>query len=397
MNGIIRFLIYLYFILFPLGVFISYDLKLLEFEVTLVPVDLIAFLGVVTVFVKDKKQIINIVKIFAPLIYGVFISYGIKFQNPYNLSAEFIGLLYFARLLIYLIFPAVVFQIIKTAKDKTRILLILFGESVVTALIGLFQYKYFPDLRTLKYLRWDDHLNRLVSSYLDPTFTGLILTFGLLIGIYLITIKAAKLRLLTIPLAILLIALLLTYSRSSYLAFMAGIVFLFVRPSFRKYLGIAVFVFVLFMMALPKGEGYGVILTRTHSIYAKAADFAVGTQIFGENPVFGTGYNNLCWEKLRWGSFESQSHSCFGLDFSPIMLLTTFGVAGTILLITSVKKYKELLDEKSSYKRLFYAILIAVSVHSLFSNTLFYPWVMGYVGIFLALVIKKSGIKINRK
>ena len=46
----------------------------------------------------------------------------------------------------------------------------LYGSLIIW--FGILQYALVPDLRSLHILGWDDHLNRLAGSFLDPNFTG---------------------------------------------------------------------------------------------------------------------------------------------------------------------------------------------------------------------------------
>src|SRR3989304_8999963 len=51
---------------------------------------------------------------------------------------------------------------------------LLFFSSAI-AVFGLAQYILIPDTRFLAVLNWDDHYYRLLSTLLDPNFTGIIL------------------------------------------------------------------------------------------------------------------------------------------------------------------------------------------------------------------------------
>jgi len=86
------------------------------------------------------------------------------------------------------------------------------------ALFGLVQYFFWPDLIALKYLNWDDHYFRLISLFLDPNFTGIILIFTFILFHF---DKDKWLMNKNIVLAILLLSISLTYSRSTFLSLFA--------------------------------------------------------------------------------------------------------------------------------------------------------------------------------
>jgi hypothetical protein len=131
-----------------------------------------------------------------------------------------IGLAYAVRFILYA--NSVVYLLIGVSQKLMTKKHILFGLAVVTvfvATLGLFQYVFMPDVRFLQYLGYDDHYFRLISTYFDPPFTAQILIVGLFI------MYSAKLdwRKKTPMLVLLFVALMLTYSRAEYLAFIAVI------------------------------------------------------------------------------------------------------------------------------------------------------------------------------
>jgi hypothetical protein len=97
------------------------------------------------------------------------------------------------------------------------------------AWFGWWQFWLLPDTRFLRILGWDDHYFRLISTWLDPSFTGLGLVLGLsFIHLYVLsnrfksksTAKSIT-YLATAGILFLAACVALTYSRSSYLALAA--------------------------------------------------------------------------------------------------------------------------------------------------------------------------------
>jgi O-antigen ligase len=121
---------------------------------------------------------------------------------------------------------------------------------------------------------------------------------------------------------------------------------------------------------LPRPAGEGTKLERTSSVNAKYVNYKEGFSLFQKSPVFGFGYNNL--PIIR----PNASHSQSGFDSSLLTILTTTGVIGTILFILGLSQ----LFIKSNLA--VQTMIIAILVHSLFSNSLLYPFTL----LFLVLI-----------
>ena len=142
------------------------------------------------------------------------------------------------------------------------------------------------------------------------------------------------------------------------------------------------------ILLLPRTAGEGVRLERTSSIYARFANYQKSSEIFNLSPVFGVGYNNLCLVKSDLGE-NPNTRSCSGLDSSLWVVLATTGVVGLMILIGSGKQVLNKLNN-NMYAKVFITCLWALLVHSLFVNSLFYPWVMGWMGILLAISLTQK-------
>ncbi len=142
----------------------------------------------------------------------------------------------------------------------------------------------------------------------------------------------------------------------------------------------------LIVIALPRPSSEGVKLERLYSIEARLINFKETMFIWSKSPVFGVGYNNTC---LGRNIFVKQelllSHSCSGSDSSILLVLATTGIVGLIVFgYMGIKVVRSL--PKNSYSVLFLSCLSALLIHSVFVNSLFYPWVMGWMGILLGIV-----------
>ncbi|MEK7061057.1 MAG: O-antigen ligase family protein [Patescibacteria group bacterium] len=349
-----QIILFTFLILFPFGKIIKIG--------QINPIDIVVFLGAITVIIKRYKY----PKYFNNFLLVALFSYLLSVFIIKN-SQVAVGFLYLVRLTAYLYFCL----FLKGFKDKKLLINSLLSLSLVSAFFGWFQYFIYPDLTSLKYLGWDDHLYRLAGTFLDPGFTSLIIVFGAILSF----IKKKYLLL-----AFFIITLAFTYSRAGYLAFavslfLASLIF----KKFKIFLiSIASFLIVIFLLPTPAGEG--VNLARTYSISSRLENYQETFEIFKKSPVFGVGFNNICLYK---GSTDS--HSCSGSDSSLLLILATTGTVGFIVFVSSISKILLNLN-KGFYSKTFLVILSAVFIHSLFVNSLFYPWIMGYLAISASLI-----------
>ncbi len=262
-----------------------------------------------------------------------------------SLDQVLTGSLYLLRFLAYSL-------LINLKIDKKYL---LFFSSAI-AVFGLAQYLLVPDTRFLASLNWDDHYYRLLSTLFDPNFTGIILVLGLI----LIYLK----RPLSWPLLSLhFLALLLTYSRSSYLAFLAAALYLAVVRRRLKIVLIGLGALSLIVL-LPRPGGEGVKLERWVSAWQRLDNYRLGVGLWRQAPLFGLGFNTL-----KYYRDNPLSHSAGGLDSSLLFVLATTGVVGLLAYLNLLRA----LWQKNPLPR---ASLAALLAHSLFVNSLFYPFAM---------------------
>lgn len=236
---------------------------------------------------------------------------------------------------------------------------------IANIIFGLFQYIFWPDLTYFKALNWDDHLYRLVSTFLDPTFTGLIY---LLFIIWLFFQKQRNYLLLFIAY----LAMALTYSRSTLLSLVIASAFTAISLKNIKIFIITALLVGLTIVTLPRLEGEGTKLERTSSINAKILNYQQAWQTFTKSPLIGHGYNALPYII----DTKPESHSSSGFDGSLMTILATSGIFGFLLFIFGIKNTFLSFDLTKK------TMLIAVLVHSLFANSLLYPWTLLCLALF---------------
>ncbi|MFA4826889.1 MAG: O-antigen ligase family protein [Candidatus Shapirobacteria bacterium] len=235
---------------------------------------------------------------------------------------------------------------------------------IANIIFGFIQYFFWPDFTYFETFNWDPHLYRLVSTFFDPTFTGLIyLLFFFKIFLSPTKNKVFKYFLLIITY----LAMSLTYSRSSLLAFWLTSLFVSFRLKKPIISAISTILIILTIILLPRQPGEGTRLQRTSSVKAKIENYQEGVSVFLKSPIIGHGYNNLYYvREVR----NPVSHANFGFDSSLLTILSATGIIGFILFILGLKK------TFISSTPILQTELVAVLIHSLFSNSLLYPWIL---------------------
>lgn len=303
---------------------------------------------------KNQNVLLSLFLIYGWCLIGVtLIYYHIASLKP------LFYLLRLTCLFSFFIFPPKI-----SSKNKNIFLLSI----IANIIFGLIQYFIWPNFTYFDVNNWDPHLYRLVSSFFDPTFTGLIYLF-FIIKIFLDKKIPYRWPLLIISY----IALALTYSRSTYLS----LIFAFAFISFKSK-KISIFLFSLLLIGgtiflLPRQPGEGTKLERTSSITAKIENYQEGLQLFAKSPIFGIGYNNLPFVRQTNNKF---SHANGGFDGSLLTILTTTGIIGGTLFGLGFKKIF------TNANLITQSCFIALFIHSIFANSLLYPWIL----IFLILI-----------
>lgn len=389
----------LFLILFPCGEIARFDLSN-GIAVTLNDISLIALIFVfVLESILNKSLSKNLNKhLLKPIL--LFIGIGIfsLLINSKNLSQlEFlVSFLYLLRWLLYASIYFVVSSFNSSFKNKIPILLIVVGAFTVVG--GYIQYFFYPALRNLYYLGWDEHLYRMFSSFLDPNFAGAFFVLLTLFNTYLLlsyfkkkdyikTVLLFTIELLTLA------SIFLTYSRSAILMFLVGgLIFLFLCvKTLKKRILIACLYLSLFIIAifiLPRSfQTEGTNLLRSVSSLARIGSSQNAIIIFKDNPILGVGFNAYRYAQKKYGFIKGEdwekSHAGAGTDNSFLFILATTGVLGIasyIYLLRSILKNRN---------KVLIASLFALFINAFFINSLFFPFIMEWIWILAAVTENK--------
>ncbi len=387
-NRLKKILVLLYLVFFSFGQLAGIRPVLLGRAIPLFFCDVTASLfGALVLLEKGRfPKIWSSIKNFI-LFIGFSLLFSLLIFDPIDII---FGALYAVRVVAYSYFFLGIYRLSRNnPKIKSFLFSALLYLCLFIAIFGLFQYYNYPDVRPFVVWGWDDHLYRLVGTFLDPGFTSIFLVFGFLLGLAAAQIFREKKYL--IILGVFLFALALTYSRAGYTALLAGVgTFFLAKRSLKKCLFVLI-LFVTIIFVIPSFGSEGVKLGRTKSIFARMGSYSEGIALLKQSPVFGIGFNNLCVAKEKFLNQPRNfgSHACSGIDASLLMLLSTTGVAGTLSFIYLLYRVLRAISN-DLFGLIFKSSLMAIIIHSLFINSLFYPWVMGYFSVLLAISIREK-------
>lgn len=386
-------LIFLLFIIYPFAQLLKIDANIFGLSIPLYAIDVSIFILFLWFIYIKKLLLVRYYWFFAYLIFGNILS-----LDRFSYFQLIPGLLYLFRLYIFFHILFFSLEIFKSFSKKKLLKYCLITETVVLSIFGWIQYIIFPNLNFLSVFGWDRHLNRITSTLLDPNYFGLLIVFGLLL--ILNTANYAK-HFRSLIIFFLFITLIFTFSRSSYLAFLFGIIFTIINDYrfkksavnniniFKTLLLISIFISVFIFITKRNSEGEN--LFRTSSIVNRIDYFKKTNAIFIHYPLFGTGYNNLCIEKtliFKYHEYNGLSHSCSGSDMSLFLLLTTTGITGLIALFVLIKQIIKDLNLKFDNESK--GVILSIFIHSMFVNSMFYTPTIIYFLLYISLCSKNQ-------
>ncbi len=303
--------------------------------------------------------------------------FALNYFSPSQiLSASF----FLVRLVSYFFVSILTINLVskKTTEQWLNVLLL---AGIIFSLAGVFQFVFLPDLAPLQNFGWDPHYFRLVSTTLDPNYTGFILSIFAAVSLSLYLYKK-KIWYLFLSFFFT-TALILTFSRSSYLAFLAVMLTVGTIKSPKVLVGTA-FVFLLtFTFIVPARERIIGAFLVDDTATARIISWQKAITIFTDHPVFGVGFNTYRSAQESYGFFENDDqvggHSGSGADSSFLLIAATTGLVGFSFFISWIISI--LLTLRSKLKNspttlAAFASFVGLIVHTQFVNSFMFPQVM---------------------
>ena len=310
----------------------------------------------------------------------------------YPLTEVISGALYFVRYALYLGLLVIPYAIYS---PKLRVwffdAMIAAGVAVATA--GLLQLAVVPDFTFMARFGWDPHYGRLLSTFFDPNFSGAFLSL-IFVPTLALFLQAQKNRLAYyLSLVVMYLALLLTYSRGSYLNFSVSMILFAMLARSKKLLAISLMLIAfLLLMSIPRQhlearQG----IDRLVSAQARLSSWDQGVIIAWENPIFGVGFNNYRSAQKQYGFLnesELTRHSATGNDSSLLFVLATTGLFGFLTYGVLLVSLLFMLLYKKPHSLMRLAVgcgLVGLLLQTQFINALFYPPIMGLLWLLVLI------------
>lgn len=295
------------------------------------------------------------------------------------------------------------------ATMRTTVKMLLWGQ-LMFVLAGFLQFALFPNFSKFVQHGWDPHYYRLLSTFLDPNFAGIFIVLGMvLFGAFFLLKEETILPTKTsksvsyVYVLLALVAIVLTFSRSSYLGFAVAVGCIGLLKSravlfVMAFVGIASFVFIPRVQTRVIGA-----FSFDETVMARLSQYELTLGIIEKDPVFGVGFNTFRYAQEDAGYFRDDrgvsfegGHAGAGSDSSLLFILVTTGVPGLLLYLAMWGAF--LKDAFRAYitrsnttlvRALGLVIVVsqlALMAHTQFVNSMFYPWIMAWMWILLALM-----------
>lgn len=305
------------------------------------------------------------------------------FDLNQTLSSSF----FLLRFLSYFFISQVILNCIDKEKIANWLNLITF-TGFVFILFGFFQLLFFPDLTSLTAYGWDPHQKRIVSTVLDPNFAGLIFVFIFTISttslLFLKKTLNSNLNKNYLFFFLILIfsitSVILTFSRSSYLALISAAFAIGLIKS-PKIFFLTIIFFIISFLTIPQVKNRIVgAIALDDTAQARIISWENAITVFKNQPVFGVGFNNYRYAQAKYQLFEHPSqielHSSSGSDSSILLVAATTGIIGLLLFLFLILTILFSVLKKpmnNPINLITLSVLLTLTVHSQFVNSFFFP------------------------
>lgn len=310
-----------------------------------------------------------------------------------------VGLLYLIRWTAYLWLTPMVMSVFAQRRQVLMKVLILTG--MLIAIGGWIQLLIFPDISPLVRLGWDPHQSRLVSTLLDPNYSGAMIVITMvLISAYLLD-QRVNWIIPGISLVFLYFSLIYTFSRSAYLMFLTSFLAIAYVRSWKVGL-VAVLAFFISLQANPRVEQrVSGAITVDASAGHRLTSWDKARIIIQDNPLTGVGFNNYRYAQIKAGLIGQTDpsrggHAGAGTDSSFLFIIATTGLLGSLAFANFLfRAFKIAIGFiKTDWSALAsFAILFGLLFHSQFVNSLFYPPIMIYLFAVFGLLLGRLNHK----
>jgi O-antigen ligase len=335
---------------------------------------------------------------------------GLILAKPLMSGSEWlVSLSYWLRYLAYMVvfffvaYDSVVYAASQRQARQTLNwwLVVICIAGLLMAIGGFIQLYILPDLSELARYGWDPHIDRLVTAMLDPNYAGCYFSIiiGLAVSLFLHLKQQYVTRLaLLVLIAVLLVALLLTFSRSGYimLAVVLGSIAM-IRSRILLVVGLVLAVLTVLYVPRVQSRLIGA-LEIDASAQPRIISWQNSWQIAEDNWLLGVGFNTYRYAQDRYGivNLDQSGNAGAGADSSWLFTLATTGLFGFVaymatyigLIWLAVRLYVASSNEVTKSLALGVgAVLAGLAIASQFNNALYYTWIVELIWLLAGLLV----------
>ena len=350
-------------------------------------------------FFFEKVAIVVPKKLMFPvLVFSLIAASSTVFAlNRFSSKEILVSSLFLVRFLLYFSVMIIAVNVVKREKIEKWINIFL-SAGTILVFLGFVQLLFVPNLLFLTPYGWDPHRTRIVSSFLDPNFIGIVFVFLASFSLSKYLFRKNLVFLLIFLFSS--VAILLTFSRSSYLAFFCALAVIGLLKSLKITSIIALIFFLSFILIPQARERIVGAITFDETARARIESWQKALLVFKGHFLIGVGFNTYRYSQASYGFFESDQtlggHSGAGSDSSLLLVAATTGVLGLVAFIWILLSIWQIVSK--SAKKNFFALgalasFVALLVHSQFVNSLFFPQVMLLFWFFVGIVSKEDNLR----
>jgi O-antigen ligase len=315
---------------------------------------------------------------------------------------------YLMRWVLYCVPYFMVVDLVRNREEMKSVWKLLVAGVTIFAVFGILQAFFLPNFAFIVYpdaqaaYDWDAQSVRLVSTFLDPNFAGCLIAMALASSVVFLEEGYQRVWMLC---GVFGLALILTYSRGSVLAFLVAFLYLILTGKSRRRAIAAALLIGLVLVAAapyvqPHARDFGRFTVQDNSAQSRIDGWSLCLKVVRDNPVFGIGFNTTPYVIARsaynWrNGYSLEGAASFAITgglFTVLYLAGIFGMAAYCYLYGKVLWMSHCVSVRSKDRlcraiaRSVFAGTIIFIVSSFFTLTILYVFLMGLTWIAFGLL-----------
>lgn len=324
-------------------------------------------------------------------------------RSGYSQSEILSGALYLVRWIEYAAVLIIGYDAVRTRQRAMRYVVLCVWTGVLLSILGFIQLKVFPDFSFMVPKGWDPHVGRLLSTWFDPNYLAGYLAFLTSIALAIALSRPwRQAGWWWTAVGIMTAAVILTFSRSGYLAFAAGVGMVALFRS-RTILVLGFLSLITVVLFVPRVQERVIgIRTIDETAQLRLVSWQDAWTVYQDHPIIGVGYNLYKYVQVQYNFLAKTSeHSASGSDSSLLTVGVTTGAVGLLaylwLLGAMIREAwrtwrdRSLPREWQGFGLGLGAGLVALIIHGQFVNGLLYPHLMQvmWLGVAIAIMVRQ--------